>query len=133
MSQIGEKIRHIRDSKGLSLGQVAMKSGLDRTYISRIESERIGNPSHNTLLKIAKGLGIPASGLFIKEEKDLQIKGYHIAEEKPAPYGAEHPARIEKEYVRKLLDIFRGSNDRAIVGIKINIDIFHHLRHMKQL
>lgn len=126
MAKVGEIIREIRKTKGLSLGQVALRSGLDRTYISRIESGKIANPSHKTLEKIIRGLKVTAAELFRKEKPEAPM-----AEEKIAPYGTEYYSDVEREYMRKLLEIFRGANERAILGIKINIDLFYQSRHRK--
>lgn len=123
MIKVGEIIRKIRKTKGLSLGQVALRSGLDRTYISRIESGKIANPSHKTLAKIVKGLKVTAAELFIKEKSETSV-----AEEEMTPYGDEYYSTIEREYIGKLLEILRCSNKRAVLGIKINIDVFHHAR-----
>lgn len=127
MPKVGEIIREIRKSKGLSLGQVALRSGLDRTYISRIESGKIANPSHKTLEKMARGLKITEAELFRKGRPKAGV-----AEEEVAPYGMEFYSTAEGEYVRKLLDIFKGANEQAIIGIKINIDLFHRSRNIKQ-
>ena len=134
MSKIGERVREIRKAKGLSLGQVGLRSGIDRTYISRIESGKVANPSHDTLSKVAQGLGIVVSELFVKGKEPLPgVKGPRMAEEELAPYGIEYYSAAEKEYIRKLIEIFRSANDKAIIGIKINIDLFHYssrqLRH----
>lgn len=127
MLKIGGRIREIRMTKGLTLGQVGLRSGLDRTYISRIESGKIANPSHDTISKVARGLGVAVSELFIKEKESLAaVKDLRITEEELAPYGIKHVSLAEREYVQKLLDIFRSANDRAILGIKINIDLFHY-------
>lgn len=127
MSKIGERIREIRKAKGLSLGQVGLRGGIDRTYISRIESGKVANPSHDTLAKVARGLGLAVPELFIKEKEPLPaVKGHRIAEEELAPYGIEYYSVAEREYIRKLIEIFRSANDKAIMGIKINIDLFHY-------
>lgn len=127
MSTIGERVREIRKAKGLSLGQVGLRSGIDRTYISRIESGKVANPSHDTLAKVAQGLGIVVSELFVKGKEPLPSgKGHRIAEEELAPYGIEYFSAAERDYIRKLIDILRSANDRAIMGIKINIDLFHY-------
>lgn len=131
MPKVGEIIREIRKVKGLSLGQVALRSGLDRTYISRIESGKVANPSHKTLEKIAKGLKVTPSELFAKKGHP-PAKGHHVAEEEVAYYGAEYVEPAEREYVKKLLEIFKGANERAILGIKINIELFHRNRNIKQ-
>lgn len=127
MPTVGEITREIRMAKGLSLGQVALRSGLDRTYISRIESGKIANPSHKTLEKMAKGLKVTPSELFVKEKEPLPaVKGHRTAEEELAPYGIEYYSAGEREYIRKLIEILRSANDKAIMGIKINIDMFHY-------
>ncbi len=49
------KLIRARQIKKLSQGELASKLGVNQPYISSIESGR-GNPSLNTLLKIAKAL-----------------------------------------------------------------------------
>ncbi|MEE3383525.1 MAG: helix-turn-helix transcriptional regulator [Prevotella sp.] len=61
--ELGKIIKSKRESKGLTQMELAAKSGVDRNYVGMLErGER--NPSYLSLLKIAKGLGIPVFNLI---------------------------------------------------------------------
>jgi len=64
--KIAEKIRRIRNSKHLTLSQLAGKTGLSQGLLSRIENNRV-SPPIATLSKIAHGLDVPIA-LFFEEE-----------------------------------------------------------------
>lgn len=59
---IGERLRELRQAKGLSQGDIEKRSGLMRSYISRVEGGRTV-PSSATLEKFAKALEIEPSEL----------------------------------------------------------------------
>lgn len=65
----GILIRDLRQNKSFSQEKLAEKAGLDRTFISLIETgKRV--PTLTTICKIAKGLDIKASELIkLYEEK----------------------------------------------------------------
>ncbi len=54
---IGKRLRIIRESKDLSQGDIERRSGLLRSYISRVEGGYTG-PSLPTLEKFARALGV---------------------------------------------------------------------------
>lgn len=54
---IGRKIRVLREAKGLSQGDIERRSGLLRSYISRVEGGYTA-PSLSTLEKFAKALEV---------------------------------------------------------------------------
>ncbi|MDH3973616.1 MAG: helix-turn-helix transcriptional regulator [Deltaproteobacteria bacterium] len=64
MNNFGTKIRKIRKQKKLTLEQLSKKCGIDRTYISKIESGKIRNPYIPTLEKIANGLCVDVEILY---------------------------------------------------------------------
>lgn len=64
MNNFGTKIRKIRKQKKLTLEQLSKKCGIDRTYISKIESGKIKNPYIPTLEKIADGLCVDVEILY---------------------------------------------------------------------
>lgn len=53
---IGGLRRH-REQAGLSLGDVADRSGLDKATLSRLENGWYPNPTLNTLARYARGIG----------------------------------------------------------------------------
>lgn len=66
---IGEKIRNIRESKKLSVEEVAERSGLGIEQIRRIE-DNIDFPSLAPLIKIARVLGVRL-GTFLDDQAEL--------------------------------------------------------------
>lgn len=66
---IGEKIKSIRESKELSLEEVAERSGLGIEQIGRIEGN-VDFPSLAPLIKIARVLGVRL-GTFLDDQSEL--------------------------------------------------------------
>jgi transcriptional regulator with XRE-family HTH domain len=64
---IGERIRAIREGKGLSQGDVEGRSGMLRCYISRVENGHTV-PSIETLEKFARALDVPLHQFFYEGE-----------------------------------------------------------------
>ncbi|HUI43280.1 MAG TPA: helix-turn-helix transcriptional regulator [Terriglobia bacterium] len=54
---IGTRIRSLREAKGLSQGDIERRSGLLRSYISRVEGGYT-TPSLATIEKFAKAVGV---------------------------------------------------------------------------
>jgi DNA-binding XRE family transcriptional regulator len=50
-------LRQHREQAGLSLGDVADRSGLDKATLSRLENGWYPNPTLNTLARYARGIG----------------------------------------------------------------------------
>lgn len=64
---LGKAVRFLRETNGLNQRQLAAKSGIDATEISRLEKGK-SNPTHGTLHRLANGLGVPCSQIFTVEE-----------------------------------------------------------------
>ena len=58
MSNLGEKIFRLRTSEGMSLRDLAAKSGVSNPFICQLETGKQRNPSISTLFHLAKGLEI---------------------------------------------------------------------------
>ena len=52
----GEKLRRLRESRSLSVNQLALYSGISAAQISRIETNKRGIPKPETIKKIASAL-----------------------------------------------------------------------------
>ncbi|MDZ7760859.1 MAG: cupin domain-containing protein [Desulfovermiculus sp.] len=68
---VGEKIRRMRSNKGLSLQQLAEKTGLSKPLISQIENEQV-SPPISTLLKIANSLDTDISFFFQDQVREVK-------------------------------------------------------------
>ncbi|MBJ8113077.1 helix-turn-helix transcriptional regulator [Bacillus cereus group sp. N6] len=71
---IGEEIRSLRKSKGLTLMQVAEMTDVSQPYLSHVETGK-RNPSPETLSKISNCLGVSKLYLYkvagILDETDI--------------------------------------------------------------
>lgn len=61
---IGDKIKKIRNRKGLTQDELARKAELPYTTLTKIESSVITRPTIQTVVKIAKGLGVGIDDLM---------------------------------------------------------------------
>ena len=61
---IGDKIKQLRNKQGLTQDELARKSDLPYTTLTKIETNVITKPSIQTVAKIAKGLEISIGELM---------------------------------------------------------------------
>ena len=69
---IGDRLRALREHKGLSQGQLEKRTGLLRCYISRVENGHTV-PSIETMEKLARALDIPLFQVFYDDEADQAL------------------------------------------------------------
>jgi len=62
--QIGDKIKVFRAKQGLTQDALARKCDIPYTTLTKIESSVITKPSIQTVMKIAKGLGVSVDDLM---------------------------------------------------------------------
>lgn len=62
--QIGDAVRRLRDSKGLSVRTLAAKCGFSASFISQVELNK-ASPSLASLERIASGLGVTVGQFFV--------------------------------------------------------------------
>ena len=78
MLMIGERLRTFRESKNLSQGDIEQRTGMMRSYTSRVENGHTV-PSIETLAKYAQALDIPLYQIFYDgEEAPKKIKGLDL-------------------------------------------------------
>jgi len=72
---LGEKLKKNRKEKGISLSELAKKTGYTRSFISQVERNKT-SPSINSLMKLASALEIRLTDLFREDEfrKNVLIK-----------------------------------------------------------
>jgi transcriptional regulator with XRE-family HTH domain len=66
--KVGEKIKQIRENKGLSLKNVAERSGFSSALLSQIENHLV-SPPLGTLIKLSKALDVEIGRFFWDESK----------------------------------------------------------------
>jgi ribosome-binding protein aMBF1 (putative translation factor) len=62
-ASVGQRVRKVREEKGLTLEDIAQRTGLDPEYLDRIETEQV-SPPLGTLIRLAKSLDMKL-GRFI--------------------------------------------------------------------
>jgi DNA-binding XRE family transcriptional regulator/quercetin dioxygenase-like cupin family protein len=88
---IGKRLKAIRRRAGITLHDLAAATGLNKGYLSRIESGE-KSPSIATLLKLGAALKVPTSRLFGEEVADDDIHLYRGG--KAAGKTARNPPRL---------------------------------------
>ena len=63
---LGESIRKIRQAKGLSQGEMQKRTGILRSYLSRVENGHTV-PSLATLQRLASAMGVALADFFAAE------------------------------------------------------------------
>ena len=66
VEKIGQRIWELRDSCGMTQSQLQARSGISRSWLSRIESGQM-TPSLGTLEKISEALGVGLNRFFVPE------------------------------------------------------------------
>jgi len=61
--QLGNSLKRIRIQKNMTQGDIVRATGLDRGYVSSLESGK-RNPTLANIERIAKALGVPAKELL---------------------------------------------------------------------
>lgn len=63
---LGERLKNLRKSRGMTLNDVANVSGVAASTVSKIENGSM-SPTYGNLLRLAKGLGVGISELLVRE------------------------------------------------------------------
>ena len=116
--ELGQKIRQLREEKGLSLNKLAKNAGISKAYLSQLENDLSKQPSADILLKIASALGITIADLL-----DQPVRVYtddFKDEDIPDVLREFINARkdvldIQREDVRLLMNIqYRGNQPKTV-------------------
>ncbi|MGD6802222.1 helix-turn-helix domain-containing protein [Rossellomorea vietnamensis] len=71
---VGERIKSIRESKGITINELAHVADISKSYISSIERGIQKNPSINVLEKIAAALGVSLDILLDSKNSDINLE-----------------------------------------------------------
>jgi len=111
---IGERIRALREAKGLTQGDIEERSGLLRCYTSRVENGHTV-PSLETIEKIARALDIPLYQVFYDGEKPPQVEPLVTDGRRKLPYGrSETDARFIQSLLRIVEAMDAASRKRLL-------------------
>lgn len=112
---VGEKIRYLRKSYGLTLRQLANGSGLSANTISLVERSEVA-PTIETLCKIARALGVSPSSLFL----EICYTGVKLRRAKEIT--------CEMDPSTQIMQLFTTSKQNNVVeSMKLDREIQHQL------
>jgi XRE family transcriptional regulator, master regulator for biofilm formation len=66
---IGERIKRLRAEKKLTLSELAERSGVAKSYLSKIERHIQSNPSIQFLEKVAEALGVTMDDILYENRQ----------------------------------------------------------------
>lgn len=93
LSQVSERIRQWREDAGLTLQDLAERSGVATSTIQKVETERM-IPSLAVVLKIARGLGRRPAELVNDGDGDLEV--VHQRARARRPVGVDDRMLLER-------------------------------------
>jgi transcriptional regulator with XRE-family HTH domain len=70
--QVGRQVRHWRQERGLTLAQVAERSGLNVGYLSQIENDK-ASPSLESLAAVADAVEVPIAWFLADSSRPMRI------------------------------------------------------------
>ncbi|SRR5579883_2249674 len=100
---LGESIRQIRQAKGLSQGEMQKRTGILRSYLSRVENGHTV-PSFATLQRLASAMDVTLADFF-PQDHPLSTGG------NPADYLQElrnYLPQLSPDQRRELLEMVKG-------------------------
>jgi transcriptional regulator with XRE-family HTH domain len=85
--EFGTYLKHVRESKGISVNQLALESGISNAQISRIENGLRGIPKPETIRKLAEALQLPYEEMMEKaghmpDERQHDIPSWATSKDK---------------------------------------------------
>jgi transcriptional regulator with XRE-family HTH domain len=115
----GQRMRRIRDEKGLRQGFIAEKAGITQAHLSRIENDESG-VTKNTLRKISDAMSVPFEELHVPkdgkaEEGPRVVDIDDVLESESAMVrfmGGERVDPATMEWVRRSLAVIRNEIKR---------------------
>lgn len=109
-SQFGDEIRRIRLELGFTLRKLSEKSGIELTYLSKLENNKTGNPEEATIEKLVKALDVD-------DEKRAEL--FRLARQIPSDLKSDITGR---ERMFKMFRSARGLSDEELDQIQKEID-----------
>lgn len=104
--QFGKRLRQIRVSKNISIGTVAVKIGVEETYIPQLE-RGAKLPSFDTLIHLANALGVTPDELlcdYVDAEKTTVPNNIAKKMEKLNPKQRQHIEEIVDHMIAYMLE-----------------------------
>jgi len=83
VGKLANKLKELREERGWSQQELAKHSGIDRSTIAYLETDRIASPSAETFIKLAQAFNIHINELFIAAGYLKELSASYYYEETP--------------------------------------------------
>ncbi|MEM6291868.1 MAG: helix-turn-helix transcriptional regulator [Myxococcota bacterium] len=93
MFELGQRVRSLREERGLTQNALAKSAGIATDMVSRLENGHYSSPGLRTLLRIADGMGISVGAMLPEAHEVSQATPEGIARAKLST--VVHRARLE--------------------------------------
>jgi transcriptional regulator with XRE-family HTH domain len=126
MTGVGAQIRSLRKAKGMTLEYLAARSGVSTGLLSQLERGQ-GNPSFNSLVRIAHALGTPVAQLMHAETDRSPVVRRDERRNLHVPASADGAAAATHELLTPRLDqLLEAVWVEAPVGYSTEATPFSH-------
>jgi transcriptional regulator with XRE-family HTH domain len=114
MFVIGERLRMLREAKGMPQSEIERRTGLLRCYVSRVENGHTV-PSIETLEKLARALEVPLYQLFYDYDNPPQLTNLPDRKTADEIVSATHPE--ETRFLQRMAGLLErlSENDRRLL------------------
>lgn len=118
INKIGVNIKSLRESRGLSINQLAVKAGVSASYLGRVEKGKRKSPTILTIEKIAKALDVPLERIIVGKKQEKYIRLSKLKE-------LIKETVVNKEEKEKFIRIIDGifENDSVIESEELKFNI----------
>ena len=116
---VGEKIKSLRETKEISIAELAERTGLAEEQINRIENN-VDIPSLAPLIKIARALGVRL-GTFLDDQDEMGAVVYHKDEETKETISFSNNAMDIRTHMR-YLSLAKSKSDRHMEPFIVDIE-----------
>jgi transcriptional regulator with XRE-family HTH domain len=93
MFELGQRVRSLREERGLTQNALARAAGIATDMVSRLENGHYSSPGLRTLLRIADGMGISVGAMLPEAHEVTQTTSEGVARAKLSTQ--VHRARLE--------------------------------------
>jgi transcriptional regulator with XRE-family HTH domain len=104
---VGAQVRRRRRDRGLTLADVAQRTGLNVGYLSQVENDK-ASPSLETLAALAEALEVPISWFLLDTNPAPRVVRRAERPERAMPYGGGAMSQVDGGVARDVA-IFEGS------------------------
>jgi transcriptional regulator with XRE-family HTH domain len=124
---IGQKLKELRKSKGLSQGDIEKRTGLLRCYTSRVENGHTV-PSVETLEKYARALEVPLYKLFYDGKEPIKKLHLPAGSNEGALWGASGKEHHELRLFANALSQLNDKKRRLLLDVAQGVAFPHRIR-----